>query len=109
MQRALTAIVLTCSLHSNRLLLLGLLPFNPASPEAPLNRDRQGVQHGPGGPPKVIKTRFRSYFGMNGLGRVFNGALSLTRLLHCEYMTSEELEREYVTLRQQADAVRSYL
>jgi hypothetical protein len=40
------------------------------------------------------------------------GAISLPReiaLLNYKQMTLEELEREYVSLRQQADAVRSYL
>jgi hypothetical protein len=32
-----------------------------------------------------------------------------TSLLNYKQMTLEELEREYVSLRQQADAVRSYL
>jgi hypothetical protein len=32
-----------------------------------------------------------------------------TALLNYKQMTLEELEREYVSLRQQADAVRSYL
>ncbi len=34
---------------------------------------------------------------------------TLFRLLNLYPMTLEELEREYVSLRQQADAVRSYL
>jgi hypothetical protein len=33
----------------------------------------------------------------------------LVALLNYKQMTLEELEREYVSLRQQADAVRSYL
>jgi hypothetical protein len=41
-----------------------------------------------------------------------NASASLTStvaLLNYRQMTLEELEREYVSLRQQADAVRSYL
>ena len=34
---------------------------------------------------------------------------AFSRTLNYEWMTLEELEREYVPLRQQADAVRSYL